>query len=86
MKGYTFRRQRPVLHYIADFMCIELMLIIEVDGQTHDWEETVTKDKVRQQELEQAGFTILRFTNMEVLSDIKNVSLKIESWIEQEKG
>jgi very-short-patch-repair endonuclease len=31
MKGYQFRRQRPVLTFIADFMCKELMLVIEVD-------------------------------------------------------
>lgn len=35
IKGYQFRRQRPVLNYIADFMCKELILIIEVDGITH---------------------------------------------------
>ena len=34
MMGYQFRRQRPVLNYIADFMCKELNLIIEVDGIT----------------------------------------------------
>ena len=45
LKGFKFRRQRSVLNYIADFMCIELMLIIEVDGITHDWEETIIKDK-----------------------------------------
>ncbi|MCW3076617.1 MAG: hypothetical protein JWO32_1226, partial [Bacteroidetes bacterium] len=33
--GYTFNRQQPVLNYIADFMCNELKLIIEVDGYTH---------------------------------------------------
>lgn len=32
LNGFKFRRQRPVLNYIADFMCPELMLIIEVDG------------------------------------------------------
>ncbi len=32
---YRFLRQRPVLNYIADFMCKELLLIIEVDGVTH---------------------------------------------------
>jgi very-short-patch-repair endonuclease len=36
MKGYQFRRQRPVVDFIADFMCKELRLIIEVDGITHD--------------------------------------------------
>ena len=34
MKGYQFRRQRPVLNYIADFMCKDLKLVIEVDGIT----------------------------------------------------
>jgi len=39
MKGFQFRRQRPVLIYIADFMCKELMLIVEVDGSIHQLEE-----------------------------------------------
>ena len=39
MKSFQFRRQRPVLNYIADFMCKELMLIIEVDGITDSWED-----------------------------------------------
>ena len=56
LKGYSFRRQRPVLNYIADFMCIELMLVIEVDGITHHWEETGLKDQKKQEDLEQAGF------------------------------
>jgi len=38
MMGYSFRRQRPKLNFITDFMCKELMLIIEVDGLTHEWE------------------------------------------------
>lgn len=70
LKGYPFRRQRPVLNYIADFMCKELMLIIEVDGSIHDLEEVVRKDKERKQALEEAGFTVLRFTNEEVLTKI----------------
>lgn len=45
MKGYGFRRQRPVLRFIADFMCKELFLVIEVDGITHQFEETIKKDK-----------------------------------------
>ena len=36
MMGYQFRRQRPVLEYIVDFMCMDLLLIVEVDGITHD--------------------------------------------------
>jgi very-short-patch-repair endonuclease len=73
MKGYTFRRQRPVMRFIADFMCKELMLVIEVDGAIHQLEETIRKDKKKQHDLEEAGFTVLRFANEEVLHDIENV-------------
>src|ERR1041385_8885355 len=61
LKGYQFRRERPVLNYIADFMCKELKLIIEVDGLTHQWEETAEKDSKKDRDLKAAGFTILRF-------------------------
>lgn len=30
--GYKFRRQHPLLFYIADFYCHELKLVIEIDG------------------------------------------------------
>jgi very-short-patch-repair endonuclease len=33
--GVKFKRQRPILHYIVDFYCQELNLIIEVDGSSH---------------------------------------------------
>ena len=82
MKGYPFRRQRPELNYIADFMCKELMLIIEVDGITHDNSEAVTADKKRQKVLEETGFTVLRFDNDEVLNHINAVRYEIEKWIE----
>ena len=83
MKGYPFRRQRPVLQYIADFMCKELMLIVEVDGNIHELEEVLKKDKERQKALEEAGFTVLRFTNEEVLTNIQWVSSFLEDWIEK---
>src|SRR3990172_2378984 len=73
MKGYSFRRQRPVMRFIADFMCKKLMLVIEVDGFSHHFEETIRKDKKKQHDLEEAGFTVLRFADEEVLHDIENV-------------
>lgn len=73
--GYSFKRQRPVLNYIADFLSTELMLIIEV-------ETTVERDRIKQQELEKIGFTVLRFTDDEVLSAINSVRESIISWIE----
>lgn len=83
LKGYPFRRQRPVLNYIADFMCKELMLIIEVDGNIHELEEVSKNDKIRQKALEEAGFTVLRFTNEEVLTNIQWVHSCLEDWIEK---
>lgn len=83
LKGFQFRRQRPVLNYIADFMCKELMLIIEVDGITHHSEEAIRKDEFRQKALESAGFTVLRFSDEEVLNRIDSVSYYLEDWIEK---
>ena len=81
-KGYTFRTQRPVLRYIADFMCMPLMLVIEVDGSTHLNDEVFMKDEQKQAALEKAGYTVLRFTDDEVLHHINEVRQRIEFWIE----
>jgi len=81
MKSFQFRRQRPVLNYIADFMCKELNLIIEVDGATHEHADVAENDQVRQSRLENAGFHFLRFTDEDVLRDINGVSRVIEDWI-----
>jgi len=83
LRGCQFRRQRPVLNYIADFMCLELMLIIEVDGITHNLEDTIKKDEIRQKKLEAAGFTVLRFSDEEVLNRIQFVQEYLEDWIEK---
>ena len=82
MKGYQFRRQRPVLNYIADFMCKELNLIIEVDGITHTYEVVAQNDEKRTSDLEKHGFTVLRFTDQEVLQQIDRVFNSIANWIE----
>lgn len=80
--GFQFTRQRPILNYIADFMCKELMLIIEVDGISHSYEEVAINDKKRQEVLELTGFKFLRFTDEEVLRDINGVMRRVEHWIE----
>ena len=85
MDGYQFRRQRPVLDYIADFMCKELMLIIEVDGITHHFNDTFLNDQKRQKELEEYGFTILRFKDEDVLKNIEGVRFEIFNVIERLK-
>lgn len=86
MKGYTFRRQRPIGNYIVDFMCQELGLIIEVDGLTHNSEQAEDADALRQNHLEEQGFTVLRFTSNEVLQHIDSVRNSIELWIDEHLG
>ena len=81
MMEYRFLRQRPIGNYIVDFFCKELKLIIEVDGYTHQFEEVAAKDQLRENELKEMGYFILRFEDSEVLSDINNVVRTIENWI-----
>lgn len=83
MMGYQFRRQRPVLKYIADFMCKELMLVIETDGITHMDEEVYKKDLQKDKDLEEIGFTVLRFNDEDVLDNIEWVRMTIEEWIKK---
>ncbi|HKO82578.1 MAG TPA: DUF559 domain-containing protein, partial [Chitinophagaceae bacterium] len=58
-------------------------LIIEVDGITHQWEEIIKKDELRQNALESVGFTILRFSDEEVLNNIQAVFNYLGDWIEK---
>ena len=59
------------------------MLVIEVDGITHHFEEMIKKDEIRQKALEIAGFTVIRFTDDEVLNNINAVYNYLEVWIEK---
>lgn len=81
--GYRFNRQRPVGTYIADFMCKELMLIVEVDWVTHQFEEVSSKDRIRENELKEMGFSIIRFVDDDVLSDLENIRLTLLAYVER---
>ena len=83
MLGFDFDRQRPIDQYIVDFYCKDLMLAIEIDGDSHDFEEAFTKDRERQKSLESLGVRFLRFDDLEVKRDMNNVLRTIEIWIER---
>ena len=70
-----FRRQHPFGNYILDFVCLEKKLVIEVDGGQHG--QQAGYDENRTQELQAAGFCVLRFWNNEVLKEIESVKEKI---------
>lgn len=81
MLGYDFDRQKPMLNYIVDFYCKDLMLAIEVDGVTHEDEHVTIKDPIRQEEIEAYGISFLRLNALDVVRDMKNTLRTIENWI-----
>ena len=83
MKGYTFRRQCPIGPYIADFACLDLWLVIEVDGVTHLFKETQIKDAKKEQYLRNLGYTVLRFTDDDVLKSMNQVIQAIADTIDK---
>ena len=82
MDGFKFRRQYPIGKYIADFVCPEAGLAIEVDGGQHA--EQVVSDRIRAEELEAQGLRVLRFWNHEVLQDIESVKVAIWNTLHDE--
>jgi leucyl-tRNA synthetase len=78
LNGWKFRRQHPVAGYIPDFVCLDAKLIIEVDGGYHSEVEQHSFDALRTEWLNEHGFTMLRFSNEEVLEQIDTVKSRIE--------
>src|SRR5690349_16369001 len=70
-----FRHQNVIGRYIADFACRRPMLIVEVDGDTHGYQERY--DARRTAALERRGYAVARFTNEDVLTNIDGVLWKI---------
>jgi very-short-patch-repair endonuclease len=77
--GYKFRKQHPIGDYIADFICIEKKVVIEVDGGYHNMLEQQQDDRVRTIDIEKMGYSVIRFTNEEVEFDLQNVIMKIKN-------
>ena len=74
--GVQFHRQVPLKEYIVDFYCHELMLAIEIDGDSHLYKYNY--DKKRQGELENLGITFLRFSDFDVKQNMFSVALTLE--------
>lgn len=71
--GYKFRRQQPIGPYIADFVCFEERLIIELDGSQHGEAENITYDAARTEFLKNDGFRVRRFWNHELVENFDGV-------------
>jgi leucyl-tRNA synthetase len=82
--GFNFRRQHVILNYIADFVCLEKKVVIELDGEIHL--QSKEYDAGRDEELLKYGFTVLRFTNAEVENDLSKVLEKVVNACKSIKG
>ena len=82
-KGYDFHRPKPIDEYIVDFFSHELMLAVEIDGESHRLKGE--EDEKRQARLEALRVRFLRFADRLVKSDIEAVVGAIDLWIEAKK-
>jgi very-short-patch-repair endonuclease len=83
LAGFGFRRQSPMGNYIADFVAHSCKLVVEVDGESHDFEERIRHDDRRDQWFASRGYRVLRFTNDDVMKNLEGVVLAIGQAAEQ---
>ena len=82
LAGLSFRRQAPCGPFIADFLCAEARLVVEVDGATHSSEAEVAYDRRRSHWFEGRGYRVLRVTNEEVYRSLDGVLETILAHVE----
>lgn len=73
--GAKFSRQMPVGPYFADFLCRELMIVVELDGYSHNLR--LAHDAERDRFMAEAGYKVLRFTNADVQGNVEGVATAI---------
>jgi very-short-patch-repair endonuclease len=81
LDSIKFRRQVPIGKFIADFICAEARLIIEIDGTQH---ADSPYDRERDAELKARGFRVLRFWNDDILRDMNAVCDTIIAYVRDE--
>jgi leucyl-tRNA synthetase len=79
--GHKIRRQHAIGVFIADFVCLDKRLVIEVDGDYH--KQNIEFDQERTEFLSSAGFQVIRFSNDEVNSNLPEVLTKIKSELDK---
>jgi len=83
MLGLRFLRQKPLLNFIADFYCSKLMIVIEIDGDTHDDEKAKIYDEERTKSLETYGIKVIRYKNNEIYNNLDWVYEDLKNKLEK---
>jgi very-short-patch-repair endonuclease len=76
-----FRRQHPIDIFIADFYCHEARLVIEIDGDIHNY--SIEYDDGREAEIEKYNIKVIRFSNDQVINDIASVVNNISNAVQE---
>jgi len=79
-----FRRQFPLDRYVLDFFCEEVLLCVEIDGETHD--ARVEHDIRRTEFLNSQGIEVLRVANADVIHDLDAVHRYISAAVRRRRG
>jgi len=82
LSGVKFRRQSVIGSYVVDFYCPEHMLVIELDGHSHDM--TAAADLNRERYLQQQGLRVIRFGNDDVIGNVEGVIEAISNAIDDD--
>jgi very-short-patch-repair endonuclease len=78
-----FRREHPIGVYTVDFACLDLMLVVEVDGKDHFSEDGQRRDARRDAYLQSEGYEVLRIPGFRVTQDRSGVRAEIEQAIKE---
>jgi len=81
--GFKFLRQKPLDRFILDFYCKELLLVIEVDGNSHDKKKNY--DEARDKFLRNLNIETLRISTEDIMTNLNKVSYEIKKFIEARK-
>ena len=84
--GQRFRRQHVIGEYIADFVCLPLRLIVEIDGPYHADGEARAHDEQRTQYLTRLGYKVIRFTNDQVICNTDQVISTLQTIMQQQNS
>jgi very-short-patch-repair endonuclease len=82
LAGWKFKRQVPIDRFIADFVCADAKLVVELDGSQHA--VRALQDEERTRTLEAMGYLVLRFWNNEVVRNIEGVLEEILNTLNQQ--
>ena len=66
-------RQHTIGNYIVDFYCFKAKLIVELDGSQHCEPEKIAYDRQRTAFLEEKGFLVLRYSNIDIMRNFSGV-------------